>query len=91
MHFNIIYYNKYYEGRHNCLWCLIPSAKLRDPLAQRGSFPLRTLETLQSDYGRFTSQGHGFLKYAKDYNNVIGESILEIPLDNVKIIPDKCI
>ncbi len=72
-------------GRHNCLWCTIPSSKLVEPLASRGSFPARTLDSLKADHSRFTSEGHGNLKREKLFNNVIGEALFVIPLDNVRI------
>lgn len=70
-------------GRHCCLWCTIPSAKLIIPLAQRGRSPSRTLETLRSDHVRFLSSGGGDLKVAKEYNNVIEDNLLDIPIDHV--------
>ena len=78
-------------GRHNCLWCLIPSSKLVEPVVQRGSFPARSLESLKADHTRFTSQGRGKLRQAKNFNNVIGEAIFDIPLDNVRNIFKKII
>jgi len=68
------------------LWCLIPKSKLAEPKDERGSFAARSLDSLKADHARFTSQGHGKLSQAKNYNNVIGETILDIPLDNVRNI-----
>lgn len=67
-------------GRHNCLWCLITSSQLAEPLATRGPIANRTLETLREDHSRFMSRGHGNLKQAK---NVIGDILFDIPLENV--------
>ena len=67
-------------GSHCCLWCTIPSSKLKIPLQRRGKFPIRTLETLESDYAAFISKGCD-PKHA--CNNVIGEYIFDIPLENV--------
>ena len=52
------------------------------PLTQRGRFPLRSLEILESDYSKFVSTGSD-LRRAKECNNVIGEYIFDIPLENV--------
>ena len=72
----------YTAGRHCCLWCTIPSAKLAIPIARRGRSPERTLDTLHSDHARFLRDG-GDLKKAKEYNNVIEEHLFDISLDNV--------
>ncbi len=76
---------KLFKGRHNCLWCHITSADLSKPLIQRGSFSLRSLQTLRDDHTRFLSQGQGDIKMAKFYHNVIGDAIFDIPLENVRI------
>ena len=73
------------KGRHNCLWCHITSANLSKHLVKRGYLQPRSVQTLKDDYPRFTSLSHGDLKAAKFYNNVIGETIFDIPLDNVRI------
>ena len=67
----------------HCLWCTIPSSKLAEPPSQRGSFPARSLDSLEQDHSRFLSQGKGNLKLAKNFNNVIGEVLFHIPLSNV--------
>lgn len=74
------------SGRHNCLWCLITSNQLKIPLAQRGRMAERNLGLLHDDHQRFLSEVGGDLSKAKHYNNVIGEPILEIPLDNVGLL-----
>ncbi len=53
---------------------------------KRGSFPARSLQTLSDDHARFLSHGHGDIKLAKHYNNVIGSVIFDIPLENVSIV-----
>ena len=50
----------------------------------RGRSPLTTLATLQQDLKDFTEKGNGDLNKAKEYNNVIGPPLLDIPLDMVK-------
>ena len=72
-------------GRHCCLWCTITSSKLAIPLATRGRQPAGTLQSLASDHASFLENGGGDLKKAKQYNNTIGETLLDIPLDNVHI------
>ena len=71
-------------GRYNCLWCLIPSSKLIESPAKRGSFPMRSLESLKADHTRFLTEGQGNLRVAKQYNNAIGEIFFVIPLNNVR-------
>ncbi len=70
-------------GQHNCLWCTIPSSKLAEPPSKRTPFPLRSLESLAEDHRKFLTQGKGNLKVAKLYNNVIGDTLFDIPLTNV--------
>ena len=70
------------SGRHNCLWCLITSSRLKEPLAQRGRLPERSLDSLTSDHSKFVSSG-GDIRNAKSYNNVIENYFFDIPLENV--------
>ncbi len=70
--------------RHNCLWCTIPSSKLAEPPSKRTPFPLRSLESLAEDHRKFLTQGKGNLKVAKLYNNVISDTLFDIPLTNVR-------
>lgn len=68
---------------------MVPHTKLQIfvelPL-QRGSLPPRSLESFKADYyDMFISHGGRNLKNAKNFNNVIGETIFDIPLDNVSI------
>ncbi len=60
--------------------------KLSETPSKRGSFPARSLESLQEDHARFLSEGRGNLKVAKNYNNVIGVALFQIPLSNVSHI-----
>ena len=76
----------YTVGRHNCLWCHIASSDLKIPLTERGHSMTRTLQTLCDDYSRFISQGGGYIKMAKKYNNVIGPYFFDIPLENVSYL-----
>ena len=69
-------------GRHNCLWCLIVSSDLKKPRGKRKNYPLRTLDSLRSDYQGFLMAGAD-LKEAKSHNNVIGEHFFDIPIENV--------
>ena len=70
-------------GRHNCLWCLIPSSSLKVPLEVRGRFKERSLDSLKSDHSKFLSDGGGDIRKAKFFNNVIEEYFFDIPLENV--------
>ena len=81
---NEIYSCHKITGRHNCLWCLIPSSSLKVPLAERGRFTARSLESLHSDHSDFVSSGGGHVKRAKFFNNVIEDYFFDIPLENVK-------
>ena len=60
-----------FPGRHNCLWCLIPSSSLKVPLAVRGRFKARSLDSLKSGHKEFLSAGGGDIRKAKLFNNVI--------------------
>ena len=71
-------------GRHCCLWCTIDRQSMQHTPAERGAFPLRTLEMLTREYGNFHHQGSKV--QAKDFKNVIGEALFQVPLDQVAII-----
>ena len=73
-----------YIGKHCCLYCTIDKDSLRVPLAERGPFPARTLETLESDHARFMAAG-GNLKNAKMFNNAIGTAFFNIPLTQASL------
>jgi hypothetical protein len=57
------------------------------PLEQRGKSEPRTLETLSRDYERF-NQGGSVLNKAKLYNNVIEQTLIDIPISQVSTIPN---
>ena len=73
-----------FVGRHCCLFCTVTYTDLQQPLSVRGRSPPRSLETLQHDLQDFTEKGNGDLNRAKEFNNVIGPTLLDIPLDMVK-------
>ena len=52
------------------------------PIASRPACAKRTLETLKRDYAKFRANG-GNIRHAKNFNNVIGEAMFDIPLDQV--------
>ena len=81
---HILHITELILGRHNCLWCHIPSSSLKVALADRGRFDERTLESLSSDHSNFVSSGGNDLKNAKFYNNVIEEYFFDVPLENVR-------
>lgn len=81
--FGFVENGDFLPGKHNCLWCLITSSELKIPLDVRGRKVTRSLDTLWSDNRRFQEAGGNITK-AKLFNNVIGEPILDIPLDNVR-------
>ena len=70
-------------GRHCCLWCTITSADLAKPLAKRIPSPRRNLDTLRENLRKFGEESGGNIKRAKFHNNVIGTTLLDIPLDMV--------
>ena len=51
---------------------------------ERTEIECRTLESLQTNYQRFMESG-GLKTDAKNFNNVITEPILKVPLDQVKL------
>lgn len=71
-------------GRHCCALCTITYNDLQKPLSVRGRSPPRSLQTLQHDYQEFLEKGNGDINRAKEFNNVIGPTLLDIPLDMVK-------
>ena len=71
-----------FPGRHNCLWCLIPSSSLKVPLAVRGGLEERSLDSLKSDHSKFLSNGGGDIRKVKFFNNVI-DYFFNIPVENV--------
>lgn len=72
------------SGRHCCLWCLIKSDLMKIPRGVRGRSPLRTLASITTDHNRYCTAGSN-LKKAKEYNNVIGTTFLDIEIDQVII------
>ena len=70
-------------GRHCCLWCTITSDQLIVPKASRQPVTVRTLDHLAERYSAFLADG-GNLKKAKFHCNVIGETLFNIPLTQVK-------
>ena len=83
-----VHYNHYklQIGKHPCLWCKIENSGLKTPLADRGRAPKRTLEDLKADHRQFIEKGGGDIKNAKFYFNVIGETIMDIPLTHVCVL-----
>ena len=73
-------------NRHCCLYCIITHDQMKVPLHERGRYPARTLQSLRYDYQQFCSVGHENLKNAKNFNNVIGSQLFDIPLSQVKCI-----
>ena len=72
-------------GRHPCLWCEVARHQLKIPPQDRAHIaPLRSLQSLENNYNMFTTQGKADLRKAKEYNNVIGKSFFQIPLDQVR-------
>ena len=73
-----------FSGRHCCLWCDITYQQLQVPQDMRGLSSNRTLQSLDDDLQRFLTVGHGNIKKAKEFNNVIRPRAFDIPLDQVK-------
>ena len=80
--FQKINYHELKHFRSACLWCLITSSSLKEPLAQRGRFPERSLVSLTSDWSSFLSSG-GDVRNAK-HHNIIVKYFFDIPLENVR-------
>ncbi|XP_057291582.1 uncharacterized protein LOC130614187 [Hydractinia symbiolongicarpus] len=53
-------------------------------LADRGASEFRTLDTLKRDFENFNEDG-GNIKKAKFFNNVIGQPMFNIPIDQVAL------
>jgi len=52
---------------------------------ERGEKQLRTLKTLDDDLNRFQTDYNSNLKNAKFCNNVIGERLFNVPLNQVTL------
>ncbi|KAK3736237.1 hypothetical protein QZH41_019804, partial [Actinostola sp. cb2023] len=68
------------SGRHCCIWCKIEKAQMKIPLSDRGKQCQRSLQNLAQDHQEFVAAG-AHLKDAKKYNNVIHNSLFNVPLD----------
>ncbi|XP_057293451.1 uncharacterized protein LOC130622074 [Hydractinia symbiolongicarpus] len=73
------------NGRHCCLWCSIKTDQLCIPKFIRGSFPKRSLDSLNTNLQRFRDNG-SLVKNAKHYQNVIHDCFFNIPLEQVSIM-----
>ncbi|XP_065672288.1 uncharacterized protein LOC124815234 [Hydra vulgaris] len=72
-------------GRHCCLFCDITKKDVQlAPLCREHVVSQRSLNSLNNDFHRFQSNG-GNLKNAKLFNNVINETLFNIPLDQVAV------
>ena len=54
--------------------------------SEKGRCKLRTLASLQEDYNKFVQSGYN-IKNAQCHNNVSEEAMLDVPIDQVFIIP----
>ncbi|XP_066926723.1 uncharacterized protein [Clytia hemisphaerica] len=70
------------SGRYPCLFCTITKSQLKIPRSQRNCM-LRTLDSLDEKLQEF--QKHDDKAKAKFYENVIGERIFNVPLDQVAL------
>ncbi|XP_065669741.1 uncharacterized protein LOC136088822 isoform X2 [Hydra vulgaris] len=72
-------------GQHCCLFCDITKKNIQlAPINRKDSVSQRSLKSLNIDFHCFQSNG-GNLKKAKFFNNVINETLFNIPLDQVAI------
>ena len=67
-------------GKHFCIWCEISKEAIRSD----GSFPERSLETLERDHQNFLQSG-GNPKNVKYHNNALKKPFFNIPLSQVKL------
>ncbi|XP_065640359.1 uncharacterized protein LOC124815901 isoform X2 [Hydra vulgaris] len=72
------------SGRHCCLFCDITKKNIQLATICREHVSQRSLNSLNNDFHRFQSNG-GNLKNAKFFNNVINETLFNIPLDQVAV------
>ena len=54
--------------------------------SEGGKCKLRALASLQENYNKFVESGHN-IKNAKCHNNVIGEAMFDVPVDQVFAMP----
>ncbi|XP_065681190.1 uncharacterized protein LOC124817533 [Hydra vulgaris] len=71
-------------GRHRCLFCYATASEMKCGKHENPEIKDRTLEDLFSDHKKFIESG-GLKKNVKNFNNVIEEPILKIPLDQVSL------
>ena len=79
---------EWYSGKHPCLICHANSDEIQLPPTERTSI-MRTLETLDRDLKKFQEEFGGDSKMAKLANNVIGERLFNVSLDQVINLSDK--
>ena len=72
-------------GRHSCLFCLITKDEMKISRNNRNTLVQQSLTTLCQDLTQFQDNGSN-LKKAKFHNNVIGDYLFEVPLDQVEKI-----
>ncbi|XP_065656336.1 uncharacterized protein LOC136081893 [Hydra vulgaris] len=73
------------SGRHCCLFCDITKEEIKiTPENRKHNVSHRTLYSLTDNFESFQSFG-GVLKNAKLFNNVIDQSLFNIPLDQVAV------
>ena len=76
------------QGRHNCLWCLITKSQLSLRPDQRPVINLRTTDSILADHSRSVRNG-AVLKKAKLFNNVVRSPLFQdIPLHQVRLLPN---
>ena len=59
---------------------------LNKPRRERGRLERRTLENLKQHLDDFMTKANGDVKKAKEYFNVIHAPLLDIPINQVKMI-----
>ncbi|XP_065682055.1 uncharacterized protein LOC124811292 [Hydra vulgaris] len=73
------------KGRHCCLFCDITKEEMKIiPTSRIRVVSHRTLNSLSDNFESFQNSG-GVLKSAKHFNNVIDQSLFNIPLDQIAV------
>ncbi|KAI8482284.1 hypothetical protein Bbelb_399750 [Branchiostoma belcheri] len=73
-------------GTYPCLWCEQPKAGMKGGQGPGDTAPpKRTLESLANNLQQFQNQGHGDIRKAKHFKNVISSHMLDVPIEQVCI------
>lgn len=80
----IICNNSAFVGRHCCLWCTTEYSEMKKSPKDRKPSKQRSLENMEASLKAFKASG-GNINKAKEFDNVIKEPFMKVPLSQVPI------